>query len=116
VLFLQISVDRQTVLQPPQWLWSVDVSTQSGGVPHIDCVGRFPQGTHVPPTQLAVAPQTVPHAPQLFPSLLRSVQAASAPVPQISWLVGQTHALFTHEEPMGHTAPHAPQLFWSLIV
>jgi hypothetical protein len=82
--FLQISVGAQTapefglVAHPPQCAGFVALSTQLGGVPHMICVVTDPHGKHAPPMQLAVAPQDVPQAPQLFWSLLKSTHAPPA--------------------------------------
>ncbi len=73
---------------PPQFLGSLFLSTQSGGVPHVICVGIDPHIKHIPPVQLAVAPHAVPQVPQLVRSVLRSAQEppvllSPRPLPQV---------------------------------
>jgi hypothetical protein len=55
--------------------------------------------------------QAVPHLPQLFGSLVTSVQ----PLAQASSLPGHAQALFSQLSGVLHTVPHFPQLFESLV-
>lgn len=121
-LLEQISVARHRLLQPPQFLASVAVSTQRAGAPHMIRVGmlRSPQKAQPPPTQLPVMGQTSPQLPQLFGSVNTSVQkkgAPASPAPmQTDWPVGQLQAPSTHVPPAAHVSPQLPQLLTSLVV
>jgi hypothetical protein len=67
---------------------------------------------HALPVHACLAPQTVPHLPQLFGSLVGSVQ----PLAQASSAPGQAHALFSQVCGAVHAVPHFPQLLESLVV
>jgi hypothetical protein len=76
--------------------------------------------THIPPTHEVVAPHDIPHIPQLFGSVLVSVQPDAQqvwpgwqPGPPLHWA---WHVLLTHASPAGHTLPQLPQFFGSLVV
>jgi hypothetical protein len=106
-----ISLGRQTVPHMAQLPRSVDVSTHTGGVPHILPVVMAVQGMHLPVTQADPLAQGVPHAPQLAWSFVVSVQIA----PHICWPVGQAQAPFRQFAPGGHAVPHLPQFAGSFV-
>jgi len=65
----------------------------------------------VPPLHAGVIPpQTVPHLPQFFGSLVVSVQLP----PQTISPIGQAHAALAHNWPIGQAMPHLPQSAGSL--
>lgn len=66
--------------------------------------------THADPLHTCRAPQVVPQLPQLFGSLVGSMQV---PLHESS-LPGQPHRLLTQSSPALQTFPHVPQLFGSV--
>ena len=68
VPLVQISPTAQALLQRPQCVFELVVSTQD--VPHIvRGAVHIDVGVHTPAAQVSVAAQAVPHAPQLRASL-----------------------------------------------
>src|SRR5688572_19565294 len=70
----------------------------------------------IPPSQTPPSGQTLPQAPQLFGSLLRSAHRSThstkgSTQPRLAWAKEQVPPSQT---PSGQTFPHAPQLFASL--
>lgn len=96
--------------QSPQFAMSVEVSTQEpeqtffGSGVHVEA--QLPAAHEVP------APQTVPHLPQLLPSVSRFTHLP----PQSSFPIGQRHDPPTQLFPVSHTFPQLPQLLESLDV
>jgi hypothetical protein len=90
----QISLGRQALPHEPQLPRSVDVSTQTGGVPHIFPVVMAVHGMHLPVTHADPLAQGVPHPPQLAWSVIVSVQIAVFELPHVCRPAGQTQTLF----------------------
>jgi hypothetical protein len=78
---------------------------------HDPCGGASLVATHLPDVQVSDVEQVLPHAPQLFGSLVVSTQLPVHRVP-----VPHTQVLLWHVAPDGQALPHMPQLLLSLVV
>jgi hypothetical protein len=77
---------------------------------------------HVLSMHMSPPPQTTPHPPQLFGSLLVSMQPLGQQVSPVGQagpplhMVGIVQTLMTQVSPAGQTTPHPPQFFGSVAV
>jgi hypothetical protein len=71
------------------------------------------EAMHAPATQLSPDGHTLPHAPQLLGSLVRSTHL---PLQTVPVHVEEVHSPATQLSPAGQTVPHAPQLLGSSAV
>jgi len=98
----------QTVVQVPQCIALVIVSTQRAGVPH--GMRPPPQLVHAPPLHPPPVPQLEPQAPQFAASVLRSTHVE----PQSVMPTGHVHAPVVHVAGAVQCPPQRPQLLLSV--
>jgi hypothetical protein len=114
VLAAHVAPVAQAVVQVPHAAGSLVRSRQPRAGPQSVSP---PAHTHFPPMQVELAGQTLPHAPQLFESVVGSMQTDPAEPAHVILGAGQLpHWLFAHITPVAHAAPQLPQLFGSLVV
>lgn len=99
---MHICPARHSLPQPPQFIGSLETSTQP-------VAQVMSPGSHVQAPLMQVAPtkQPLPHTPQLASSTAGSTHT---PLHSSGRFAGQAHTPETHEPLTAHAFPHAPQL------
>jgi hypothetical protein len=113
-LLAHVAPVAQAVVQVPHAAGSLVRSRQPRAAPQL----VWPVGqTHAPFVQVALPGQTLPHAPQLFESVIGFVQTdPEAPGHVTFGMVQLPHWLFAHITVPPHAAPQLPQLLGSVVV